>query len=708
MLTQEQVNEICRWWEIFKSDHALVEIRMVPPEGKKTYSGYYRNLEHIIRDVSEHQDYNIYFSVNAISDACYDRPQREQLIAYPKNATADSDISRRTHVFIDVDCRKPTGVNSTNEEKHTAHLKAVAMYRYLKSQGFPDPIICDSANGYHIYIPCDLPNTAETTTLVKRFTMAMALMFSDDHVDIDTKVIDPARIAKLPGTYSRKGSRLSVDRPQRMAKILLTPSELKKADRAYFEKVAATYPDDEKPKSTSRDYAFASDRFSLDEFISKHNIPVTHTAKVADGTRYYLQHCLFNPNHNGKDAVLFQRDNGSIGYKCFHASCSCNDWHQVRLLYEPDAYDRRDVANNRYERIRKFDKAQLQQLNQAASAQPLQRSDEKGDVWIKLSDIERPKFDLAEYIPSGIEQIDSLIIGWKRKQVTVWSGIRGCGKSSLLNQIILNAANKGYCSALWTGELDGSEVKKWLYLQAAGKAFNEPTSISRIYYTPDRICSKIDPWIDKHFWLFNNEYGSNFRQIEDQVRRLKAQHDIDMVVFDNLMTLDLDGLDGDKYDRQKDVMLHLITLARELNIHIHIVAHPNKSAGFLRPNHISGSGNISDLAQNVLIMHRVNQDFSNNAKEFLSPAAINDIIGSNCTNTVEICKCRERGYAVDTFIRLYFEIESNRLKNDPYESVTYGWCEQPVQSAMDLFSPPTQPLIIPSDNTFDSTNEVPF
>lgn len=706
MLTQEQVNEILRWWSLFKHDGDLVEIRMVPADGKKTYSGYYRNVDNLIRDVAAHPDYNIYFTVNAISDACYERPQHEHLAEYPKNTTTDQEISRRTFVFLDIDCRKPAGVNSTDAEKHHAHLKAVEIFRYLKNQGFPDPIVCDSANGYHIYIPCDMPNDEAHTILAKRFTASMAVMFSDDKVDIDLKVFNAARIAKLPGTFSRKGASSSTDRPQRMCKILLTPKEKKIADEEYFLRVASNYPDE--PKQQHSNF-YPSERFSLDDFIAKHGIPVTGKATVADGTRYYLQHCLFDSNHKGKDAVLFQHNNGAVAYKCYHNSCSCNDWQKVRLMYEPDAYDRKEVASQRYDRYRQMNKQQLQQLS---APKTIELTPTKGDVWIKISTIETPKFSLSDYIPSGIGQIDSKIVGWRRKHVSVWSGIRGCGKSSLLNQIILNAANKGYSSALWTGELDGSEVKKWLYLQSAGAAYNEPTAVPNIYFTPSRICTKIDPWIDKYFWLFNNEYGSNFQSITDQVRKLKEEQDIDMVIFDNLMTLDLDGLDGDKYDRQKDVMLTLVRLARELDIHIHIVAHPNKSAGFLRPNHISGSGNIPDLAQNIFIMHRINQDFATNARDFLAPATTTDILASGCSNVIEICKCRERGYAVDTFIKLWFEMESNRLKNDKFESVVYGWCEQPMQQYIPLepIAPNTAfDSIEPSDpNPFDYEGDTPF
>ena len=56
----------------------------------------------------------------------------------------------------------------------------------------------------------------------------------------------------------------------------------------------------------------------------------------------------------------------------------------------------------------------------------------------------------------------------------------------------------------------------------------------------------------------------------DEVRGLKKRENIDFIILDNLMTLDIDDLDGDKNDRQKNLMYTLTCLAKEMNIHINI------------------------------------------------------------------------------------------------------------------------------------------
>lgn len=652
-------SQIRCWFDIMKQNKKLTEVRLIG--NNKVASGYFTDVDILLREIKPYlSEYNAYFVINSISPECYGRQQHDKIIVKPKNTTTDSEIVGRDYVFLDLDAHKVAGVNATDEEVERTKQKAREVYRFLKANSFNEPIVIFSANGVHFYLRCALMPTQENNDIIKRFTQAMGMLFSDEYVDIDQKIYNLARIAKIPGTYSRKGSIESKERPQRLCYIVKYPHEQKVNDIEYFKKIADLYPKEEEAKP-NRYNNYSTERFSLDAFIEKHNIPVTRKVQVADGTRYYLEHCLFNEQHKGKDAILFQHNNGAVAYFCYHHSCSGNDWHKVREMYEPEAYTPKP-----------FDPNYRKDFRVKREFQPIVETKEKGEVWLKMSSIAKPKFDVGDYIPSGVKQIDDLMIGFKRKHVTVWSGYRGCGKSSLLNMLILNGANYGYKSALWTGELDAAEEKSWLYMQAAGKQCNKETK-NGFYYTPESICDKIDPWIDKYFWIFNNEYGNNFGQILDKARELKRKENIDFIILDNLMTLDIDDMDGDKNDRQKKLMYALTCLAKELNIHIHIVAHPNKSGTFLRPNNISGSGHIPDLAQNVFILHRINRDFAVNAKDFLTSATIHEIQDSRCTNTIEICKCRDRGSAVDTFIKLYFEPESRRFKDSIAESVIYGW-----------------------------------
>lgn len=671
------IKQVYRFWDVFKNGNQLTEIRLIASDGR-TGSGYFSDPQTMIEAVKPYvNDYSVYFTINSLLPDCSGKAQRDKIILRARNTTTDSEIATREFVLIDLDSKRVSGVNATDEQLNWAKKKANEVYKFLRDNGFYEPIVICSGSGVHLYLKCALLNNEENTKLVKRFLQALSMLFSDEHVDVDTSVHNASRIARCCGYYNRKGNNIDKERPQRLCEFVKTPQENKVNEKDYFQKIANLYPEDVRP---TRENNYSTEKFDLDTFIEKHSIKITKIESVSGGKKYILDHCPWNESHRGKDAVLFQRDSGEIAFHCFHASCAEHDWKAFRTFYDPDAYSRKStfVPDNRYKRP------------PVPTFVPIEKTDEKGNIWIKMSEIKKPRLDVADYIPSGIPQIDKLIIGFKRKQVSLWSGYRGCGKSSILNMLILNAAQQGYKTALWTGELDGSEVKQWLYLQAAGKAYNRKSQFSDFYYTPDMVCDKIDPWIDKYLFLFNNEYGENYRQLETEIRKLKEEQDIDMVMLDSLMVLGYDDMDGVGYEKQKNLMRMITKLAKELNIHIHMVCHPNKSGTFLRVNNISGSGHIPDYAQYIFICHRLGRDFEKNSAEFLSTSTINEIVDSGCSNCIEICKCRDKGTAVDKFIKLHFEIESNRLKDSIAEHIVYNWedptTETPLPTTEDEFA----------------------
>lgn len=671
--TRLDVAEAYKWWDTLRDGNQLTEIRLIANDGR-TASGIFDNIDNIISAVAPYtKEWNIYYTINRLKDDVRGLPQYNKIIQRPKQTCNDNTITVRDYVCVDLDSVRLSGTNATDEQIEYTKKKANAVYKFLLDMGMNAPCVVFSSNGVHLYIRCAMLNNDTNTKLVKRFLQALAMLFSDEHTDIDVSVHNAGRIMRLPSSYSCKGNTMDTSRPQRLCKFVKIPTEQKVNDIAYFEKIAALYPEEEiKP---SRENNYSTERFNLEAFIEKHNIKIAKKQEVAGGTKYLLEACPWNSNHRAPDSMLFQRDNGAVCFFCYHNSCSDKHWADFRRLYEPDFESRRNasISYNRF-------KPQVKEFV------PIQKEDEKGELWLKMSGIKKPKLDVADYIPSGVEQIDKLIIGFKRKHCSLWSGYRGSAKSSVLNMFILNAAQKGYKTAIWTGELDSTEVKQWLYLQASGKAHNRKSQFNDFYYTPDHVSEQIDGWIDKYVWLFNNEYGENAKQLEFEIRKLKKDVDIDMVILDSLMVLDYEDLDGDRNEKQKNLMRMLTKLAKELNIHIHIVAHPNKSGTFLRANNISGSGHIPDLAQNIFIIHRMGLDFAKNAQDFLSHQQIDEITSSGATNVIEIVKCRDKGSATDKFIKLYFEIESNRLKNSVAEHIVYNWEEQPTQADLSTMS----------------------
>ena len=670
------ISEAYKWWDVLRDGNQLTEIRLLSNDGR-TASGIFDNIDEIVKAIVPYtNDWNIYYTINRLPDDVKGLPQYNKIIVRPKQTCNDNMMIARDYVCIDLDSRRLSGTNATDEQVEFTKKKANEVYQYLVNVGFNPPTVVFSSNGVHLYLRCAMQNNEKNTKLVKRFLQALSMMFTDEHTDVDEKVFNCARIMRLPSTYSCKGNTMDASRPQRLCKFVKI-NDNKINDIAYFEKVAALYPEEEARPSSQNNYSMES--FDLDAFIEKHNIPVTKKVEVADGTRYYLEHCLFNDQHKGHDAILFKHKNGAVAYFCYHNSCSGNDWRKVREMYEPDCYTRKST----YQPHRSF-----RPIKQEIVPKELQEKEEsKGNVWQCLSEIEDEDRSKIVSIPSGITQYDKECCGFDKPSLSVWSGSNGSAKSTLLNQIALNAVNQGFKVAIYSGELRGKKMKRWLLYQAAGKQYNKKSIYNEFdYYTPIPVKDKIVSWLDGKLYNYNTRYSHNIEQVCLEVEKLVKEQQIDMLIMDNLSCLDIQELDGAINEQQKSAIKMLLRLTDNLELATHLVVHPKKSENYLRKNDVSGAKTLTDLADCVFFVHRWNQDTQKAAKEFMTDSVYYDLCDSGATNLIEVIKHREFGEAEGHIYKLYFEPESRRLKNSIAEHIHYGWEDNPTQIDFDYSS----------------------
>ena len=693
-------SEIYKWWHIFKRDNELVEIRFLG--NNKTASGYYKNIENLLRDV-ERMDaedrFQIYFTLNCIEESCYSREQCEKVVWKPKNTTTDNDIKGRYWILIDLDPKRPAGTSSSNDEYEKAHMKAIEVYRYLMDMGFYEPVVCSSGNGWHLLLPCKIGISTETNDVVNKFLKVLSMLFTDDSIDIDVKVGNPARICKLYGTMAKKGTNIP-ERPHRMAKIVKTPTEIKPNDIEYFKKVAEIFPEKEQP-SINNNWKLQDGNFDLDEFIAKHNIPVTRKVEVADGTRYYLEHCLFNPEHKGKDAILFKHNNGAVAYYCYHNSCQGNDWRKVREMYEPDAYQRKH--NDFPQGYRRFDRYQPK-----PEFTPQEENEKQGKKWLSMKDVKYVDISQMTVLPTGYTALDRKIMGLLLGDVTILSGLSGAGKTSWLDCIILNVVERGFKVGVWSGELQDFRFQSWIDNVAAGKnhVVKNP-NFDNLYYVPSGIAEKINAWLDGKLFLYNNNYKNRWKQLFVDIQELVEKQDCNLIVLDNLMALNISDFDGAKNEQQSQFINELKDYAKQKNIHVILVCHPRKQDGFLRKESISGTADLTNLCDNLFILHRVGRDFHSRAVEFFGETEVQRY--QNFDTVVEVCKNRILGVQ-DYLVGMYYESESRRLKNEISEHIIYGWEEQPKQTSaftQNAYGFDEDPLENPNFFT-QSEEDVPF
>lgn len=681
------------WWDIFVE--GFTEVRIL--SSYATYSGYFRDYDVLIRQMralGNVEGAQVYFVLNQIADACYSRVQCEKFVKKAKQTTTDGDIVRRRWVLIDLDPRRPAGVNSSDDELEKAHQKALQVYRELTGAGFSEPIVAMSGNGYHLLLKVDMDPDG-TRDLIKSFLNCLAMRYSDSHVDVDEKVFNAGRICKLYGTMARKGAN-SQARPWRRSKLVRIPQSVEVTDEQVFRAYVDKYHVDMVPVVRQP----SGQRFSLRDFISQHGLRVCKEIHTADCTRYRLEECPFDPNHKNGDAALFESSDGKVGFHCFHNSCSGKTWQDVRELFEPGYKDRSDRYRDRPPLPGRY--------VQREEPKPKEENEEDGRKWLPFPDIQTVDIDKLPKVMTGFEDMDKAIKGLFYGELNVLSGSNASGKSSWINTLLLNLINQGVKCALWSGELPAPILKSWIRKAAAGEALPEDG------HFPKYLCQQIDEWIGERLLIYNSNYGTQWSQVIEDMRIL-LPHGVRFFVLDNLMALDIDGVDVSKNDAQKKVMLQLKDFAKQNNVIVLLVAHPRKVTSFIRKEDISGSGDITNIPDNVFIIHRVNLDFYNRGREYLGNmitefATIQtSVTGESILmlnkyregNVIEIVKNRMYG-VVDKLVGLFYHTNTRRFlgRENNHKCPYYGW----YKGAQDV---PDDPDFQPFAQQ-DQTEELPF
>lgn len=229
--------------------------------------------------------------------------------------------------------------------------------------------------------------------------------------------------------------------------------------------------------------------------------------------------------------------------------------------------------------------------------------------------------DLAEVTPldmrnaerelTSIDELNRVFGGFLMGDVTVWTGKRGEGKSTVMSQICVDAIDHGMKVCAYSGELRADRFQYWVDLQAAGpghiKDYTDNQTGRTVYYVEKDTKAQIHNWYKGKFWLYDNAITLTDEEATVlQVFGVAAKrYDCKVFLVDNLMTVDYAGInDKEANDRQTRFINQLAAFASLYNVHVHLVAHPRKTDKISDADDISGSGNIGNRVSNVVAVKR--------------------------------------------------------------------------------------------------------
>lgn len=206
--------------------------------------------------------------------------------------------------------------------------------------------------------------------------------------------------------------------------------------------------------------------------------------------------------------------------------------------------------------------------------------------------------------PTAFGGLNEYLGGWRECEFTVWSGKNASGKSTILNQEIINLASRRIPCCIASLEMPPARYLRWAMVQYTGMQFPDPQTIRAAM---ERIGAYV--------YVINTTEETCIETLVDIFRYAARRYGVKHFVVDSLMRVKMD--EHNELSEQKKVCNKLSTLAKEYSGHVHLVAHPRKGTDDDdKPGKVDVKGNahITDIADNVLIMWRPSEELKEKAR----------------------------------------------------------------------------------------------
>lgn len=291
------------------------------------------------------------------------------------------------------------------------------------------------------------------------------------------------------------------------------------------------------------------------------------------------------------------------------------------------------------------------------------------DYVVKMVSLDSSK--PLERFSSGSLTFNRAVGGGRFGEVSIFTGQAGSGKSTILDQLGLNAAEQNIKCGIYTPELTDRQFKEWTcrqLLRESKGSFNKSyckTREKEIFTVKKEISDKMSIWLDDWFINITGRKNLTDKELLKIITRQIKKNNVRFFIIDNLMKVIFEG-SKDEYTMQKEFLNKLSEIAKIYNVSINLVAHPKKHDRTQPDQYdIAGSSNIPNLVDNIYYFRRItdwclNNDLKGDAEQIED----NDI-----STLMMVLKSRE-GEKIGTWH--YFQFDVNRKSiNAPGEKISY-------------------------------------
>ena len=190
-------------------------------------------------------------------------------------------------------------------------------------------------------------------------------------------------------------------------------------------------------------------------------------------------------------------------------------------------------------------------------------------------------------------------------EVTLWAGQNGHGKSMITTQVALSLMGQDERVVLAS-----FEMKPHVTLQRMARMYCGANPYSPEFQSDEGIKALTDlytefgEWSDKRLWIYDQQGTVSAERVIGMSRYCAKELGVTHIVIDSLMKC-VQG--EDDYNGQKALVDELCSLARDNNVHVHLIHHlrkPSSENAMPDKHDTKGSGSITDQVDNVMLVWR--------------------------------------------------------------------------------------------------------
>lgn len=306
-----------------------------------------------------------------------------------------------------------------------------------------------------------------------------------------------------------------------------------------------------------------------------------------------------------------------------------------------------------------------QELDEARKIRIVQPHEVDFEKYLKANDVAQKVKSADEFLDEIQDELENPVaekhqlmpwdkthIGFQFRpgEVTLYAGGNGGGKSMITGMIALNLVKQKQKVMIASFEMKPKRTLFRMLRQFAGENIDTPRFTDKSRYLIN-LFDRMRMFARDNLWLYDQQGTVTAQQVIAVSRYSAVELGVQHIFIDSLMKC-VSG--EDDYNAQKMFVDELTSLARDHNVHIHLIHHIRKlPSEEVKPNKndIKGTGAISDQVDNVLLVWR------NKKKEH---EAQNGVVDAMIPDAYLMCE-KQRNGEFEEWYSLWYNKDSQQF-----------------------------------------------